>query len=80
MIEEKMSAIDQRIASLERGTMPVKLMNVSQVADFLQVSPSTVYRLVAIDDLPMVRVGSLLRIDRHMLVKWFNTKYKHYAE
>jgi excisionase family DNA binding protein len=46
------------------------LLTVAQVADQLSVSEKTVRRLVAREELPAVRVGHAIRVDRAQLTDW----------
>jgi excisionase family DNA binding protein len=43
---------------------------VLQVADYLQVKPSTVYRWVNSGEIPFLRVGRLLRFKKSLLDNW----------
>ena len=50
------------------------LLRVPEAADALGVSRSTIYGLVAADDLPSVRVGRLVRIPVDQLEKWITDR------
>ncbi len=53
-------------------TTPAKepLLSVSEAAELLRVSKATAYRLVQAGELPALRVGHSLRIDREELNAW----------
>src|SRR4029453_9087482 len=53
------------------------LLTVAQVADQLSVSEKTVRRLVAREELPAVRVGHAIRVDRAQLTTGFSTMCLH---
>ena len=46
------------------------IMTVQQVADFLQVNKSTIYRMVHNDELPAFRLGGDWRFDRKRIEEW----------
>lgn len=47
-----------------------ELMTVHEVADYLHVHPSTIYRLLKGKKLPAFRVGSDWRFTRDVIDKW----------
>lgn len=47
-----------------------QLLTVWKVSHHLRVSPSVIYELVALGDLPSVRVGKLIRIPRQAFLDW----------
>ena len=47
-----------------------KLWSVEDVATYLDVSTSWVYNAAASGNLPVVRVGSLLRFNRDAIIEW----------
>lgn len=49
------------------STLPIEAYSVQQVAGMLGVSPKTVYRLVADNTLPHIRLGAAVRITRQQL-------------
>lgn len=64
-----MLLIDNLIMAVERhdpGTLP-SLLTIDEVADFLRISNTSVYRLVGRRELPVCRVGRSLRFDRRDL-------------
>ena len=49
------------------STLPIEAYSVQQVAGMLGVSPKTVYRLVADNTMPHIRLGAAVRITRQQL-------------
>lgn len=47
---------------------------VQQVAHYLQVKPSTVYRLVNSGEIPFLRLGRLLRFKKSLLDNWIKNQ------
>ena len=47
-----------------------KVMTVMEVAEYLHVHPSTIYRLLRKKDLPAFRVGSDWRFNRESIDAW----------
>lgn len=45
-------------------------MTVKEVAAYLHIHPSTVYRLTRLQGLPFFRVGESYRFDRDEIEKW----------
>lgn len=56
-----------------RGT-PSRVMTVNELADFLRVHRSTVYRLLKSNSLPAFRVGSDWRFNTETVNEWMNRK------
>ena len=50
--------------------MPVEVMTVSEVAEYLRVNPQTVYRKAKVGELPAVRIGRAIRFRRVELDAW----------
>lgn len=48
-------------------TLPIEAYSVQQVANMLGVSAKTIYRLVADNTIPHVRLGAAVRITRQQL-------------
>jgi excisionase family DNA binding protein len=46
------------------------LLTVKEVAFYLRVSPSTVYRMVTLGSIPYFRIGSDIRFERRALERW----------
>jgi excisionase family DNA binding protein len=51
-------------------TMDEQMMTVEQLAELLQVSPRTIYRLLRGGDLPALRIGHNWRFDRRDISRW----------
>jgi excisionase family DNA binding protein len=49
--------------------MLTQMMNVDQVAEWLRLSKSSVYRLTAQGEIPHVKVGGSLRFDQHEVAR-----------
>ena len=47
-----------------------KVMTAKEVAAFLKIHPSTLYRLVGLGKIPCFRIFSEWRFDREQLDKW----------
>ena len=60
--------------SLSRGARKSNLMTIEEVAEYLRVHPSTVYRLVRQGALPAVKIGKQWRVDRETLAQWLREK------
>ena len=52
------------------------VMTVKECADFLQVHPTTIYRLLKADKIPAFRLGSDWRFSKTELVKWIDRGMK----
>jgi len=50
--------------------MPIEVMTVSEVAEYLRVNPQTVYRKAKSGQLPAVRIGRAIRFRRVELDAW----------
>lgn len=50
--------------------MSERFLQISQVADLLEISKTTIRRLVKKGVLPAIRVGRQIRIDERRLEKW----------
>ena len=57
-----MSASDR---SFEEGTLTPQ-----QIADFLQIDPQTVWRMIKRGDLPAVKIGRIYRVTRSDFDAW----------
>jgi excisionase family DNA binding protein len=60
----------EHLAQMSDSVLRGPLLTVAQVADQLSVSEKTVRRLVAREELPAVRVGHAIRVDRAQLTHW----------
>lgn len=52
------------------------LLNVTQLADLLGVSDSSVYELIQEDDFPSLRIGKRIVVPKEELRKWISTHTK----
>ena len=50
--------------------MPEPLLTLEQVAEYLSVDKFTVYRLLAVKELPAFKVGNQWRFKRKMIENW----------
>lgn len=53
------------------------LLKPEQAAEFLNVSPRTLWRLTASGDVPVVRLGRTVRYRRQSLSKWIESQETH---
>jgi excisionase family DNA binding protein len=51
-----------------------RIMKVAEVAEYLHVHPSTVYRLVLKGEIPAFKIGTELRFDRGAIDKWMTDR------
>jgi excisionase family DNA binding protein len=59
------------MAPSERRTKNVpRLMTVSEIASYLRVHPTTIYRLVKSGKMPSIRIGDSWRFDRDRIERW----------
>jgi excisionase family DNA binding protein len=49
---------------------PRRIMTIAEVAEYLQVHRSTIYRLVHKGQIPAFKIGSDYRFDRDAIEKW----------
>jgi excisionase family DNA binding protein len=49
---------------------PSQIMTVAELADYLRVDASTVYRLVRHHQIPALKIGSRYRFDKDTIKKW----------
>jgi excisionase family DNA binding protein len=56
-----------------------KFMDVKEVAEYLRVSPKTVYRMIDKNRIPAIRVGKLWRFDAEAIDKWLQRKSNPYT-
>lgn len=61
--------------SMEQGE-PImgKIMTVEEVSEFLQVHPSTVYRLLKRHDIPAFKLGSDWRFNQESIERWIKQR------
>jgi excisionase family DNA binding protein len=50
--------------------MPDEILTVAEVAEYLRVHPSTIYRLLKASKLPGFRIGSDWRFSRDQIDEW----------
>ncbi len=60
--------------------MPHDILNIKEVADFLRVPVSTIYRLVQNGKIPGVKVGKHWRFLKKDLQRLFDQKAKKHSE
>jgi excisionase family DNA binding protein len=53
-----------------REQMPVRMLRLREVSEYLQVNPATVRRLVRKGQLRAIRVGRDLRFDLRIIEQW----------
>src|SRR5260370_13299461 len=53
-----------------KAGLPLRLLTLREVAEYLQVHPATVYRLVKTKQLMAVRVGRDFRFDARVVEEW----------
>ena len=51
---------------------PSRIMTVAEVAQYLQVHPSTLYRLIRRHQIPAFKIGTDSRFDRDAIEKWMS--------
>jgi excisionase family DNA binding protein len=49
---------------------PIQIMSVKEVARYLHVHPTTVYRLLHKRQIPAFKIGSEYRFERASIVRW----------
>lgn len=57
-----------------RADAKSRIITVRELAAYLRVHPTTVYRLVRQEKLPSFRVGSDWRFDREAIERWMSEK------
>jgi excisionase family DNA binding protein len=50
--------------------MPDEILTVAELAEYLKVHPSTIYRLIKARKLPAFRIGSDWRFNREHIDEW----------
>lgn len=66
---------------MELATTPEEtMMTVNEVADYLKISPTTVWRHCSDGTIPAFRVGRQWRIERQDLNGWIETMKKQQKE
>jgi excisionase family DNA binding protein len=70
------SAISDRTAPQGAGSLPQRIemirraMTASEIAEFLAISPITVYKMAKAGRLPSFRVGTAVRFDPRIIAEW----------
>lgn len=54
-----------------------ELMTVDELAQYLSITPDTVYRKVKTGEIPSIRVGRLLRFPKKTIENWLEQKTIH---
>ena len=54
-----------------------ELMTVDELAEYLSVTPDTIYRKVRTGEIPSIRVGRLLRFPKKTIENWLEQKTIH---
>jgi excisionase family DNA binding protein len=57
--------------------MPTDVMDVKQVADYLGIAQSTVYKKVEFRQIPFTKVGTLLRFPKWLIDRWLTKNAVH---
>jgi excisionase family DNA binding protein len=56
------------------GSGPVKVLTVREVAQYLRVHPSTLYKMLQRNNLPAFKVGSDWRFNREEVDRWIQSR------
>jgi excisionase family DNA binding protein len=59
---------------VEMNEKPLMIMITAEVADYLRVHPSTVYKLLRQGNIPAMRIGSDWRFNKSDLDEWMTRK------
>ena len=51
-----------------------EIMTTRQLADYLQLNELTIYKKVQLGEIPVVKVGRVLRFKRNIIDKWLETE------
>lgn len=63
------------VDQINAGPTQAVYLTAAQVADLLQVSPKTVYRLAKADpSLPTLEIGGVVRFPRERLLRWLRAR------
>lgn len=63
------------VDQINAGPTQAVYLTAAQVADLLQVSPKTVYRLAKADaSLPTLEIGGVVRFHRERLLRWLRDR------
>lgn len=58
------------VVARRRGRPKTRLSTMDELAEYLQISRSTIYRLIDAQQLPHLRIGNVLRFDLPTVLKW----------
>lgn len=67
---------NQGITPIMQHTQPTtgEIMTVTEVANFLRVPKSTVYKLARVGELPASKIGKHWRFMRHDIHEWMHSR------
>ena len=51
-----------------------RMMTVSEVSEYLRISRASVYRLVKMKEIPVIRIGRQLRFRKDVIEEWLSKK------
>jgi excisionase family DNA binding protein len=54
---------------------PSRIMTVVEVAKYLSLHPSTIYRIARKGKIPVFKIGTDYRFDRDVIEKWMNDRH-----
>ncbi len=54
--------------------MSKEVMDVNELAEYLSISPATVYKKVEYHEIPFTKVGSLLRFPKWLIDEWLTKR------
>ncbi len=63
------------IKSDQRGTLVLMRRTVVEVAKYLSLHPSTIYRMARKGKIPVFKIGTDYRVDRDAIEKWMNDRH-----
>ena len=63
-----------RIMASQKGKGGPLMMTVSEVSEYLRISRASVYRLVKMKEIPVIRIGRQLRFRKDVIDKWLSKK------
>ncbi len=57
-----------------RDATPSRMMTVAEVAQYLQIHPSTLRQLIHRGEIPVFKIGNDYRFDRDLIEKWITDR------
>jgi excisionase family DNA binding protein len=51
-----------------------EMLTVTEVSEWLRVSPRTIYRLLSVREIPALRIGKKWRFNRQQVAQWIEQK------